>query len=175
MLVGGLLAAALFVGGATAQTQTAPAPAPAARDSNVSTTGQWRASKLVGLDVYNEQNEKLGDIRELLIDRTGKVTGVVIGIGGFLGLGEHDILVTMDKLKFVDEPQVTGSTATSGPATGSGVSTTRPGGETTSTSTSTTSTTTSTTRTANRWYPDHAILPGATKEQLKSMPEFKFD
>ena len=35
--------------------------------------GNWRASKLMGLDVYNEANEKLGDINELILDKNGKV------------------------------------------------------------------------------------------------------
>jgi hypothetical protein len=38
---------------------------------------------------------------------------VVIGVGGFLGMGEHDIAVSMDKLKFVEEPMRTSSTAPS--------------------------------------------------------------
>ena len=73
--------------------------------------GNWRASKLMGLDVYNEANEKLGDVNELILDKSGKVTAVVIGVGGFLGMGEHDIAVSMDKLKFVEEPVRTSSTA----------------------------------------------------------------
>ena len=64
----------------------------------------WRSSKLIGLNVYNDQNEKLGDINEILLDKSGKVDGVVIGVGGFLGMGEHNIKVEMSKLKFVDEP-----------------------------------------------------------------------
>ena len=71
----------------------------------------WRASKLMGLDVYNEANEKLGDVNELILDKNGKVNAVVIGVGGFLGMGEHDIAVTMDKLKFIEEPVRTSSTA----------------------------------------------------------------
>jgi len=47
--------------------------------------GQWRASKLNGLDVYNNDNEKVGDIREVLFNRDGKAEAVVIGVGGFLG------------------------------------------------------------------------------------------
>jgi PRC-barrel domain len=50
-------------------------------------------------NVYNEQNEKLGDINEVLLDKSGKATGVVIGVGGFLGMGEHDVMVGFDKLK----------------------------------------------------------------------------
>ena len=67
----------------------------------------------VGLNVYNEQNEKLGDISEILLDKSGKVAGVVIGVGGFLGMGQHDIMVDMAKLKFVDEPVKSATTTTS--------------------------------------------------------------
>jgi hypothetical protein len=86
---------------------------------------------------------------------------VVIGVGGFLGVGRHDIMVEMSKLKFVDEPVKTSSTTT-----------TRPSGTTGATTTATTSSSSSN---ANKWYPDHAVLSGATKDQLKGMPEFKYD
>jgi len=121
----------------------------------------WRASKLIGLNVYNDQNEKLGDISEVLLDKSGKVDGIVIGVGGFLGMGKHDILVQMDKLKFVNEPVRTSSTTST--TTGSAA---RP---------ATSPSTTSASSTANKWYPDHAVLSGATKESLKNMSEFKFD
>ena len=66
---------------------------PATRTDTVTTTAtshsnMWSASKLVGLNVYNDQNEKLGDISEILVDKSGKVEGVVIGVGGFLGIGQ---------------------------------------------------------------------------------------
>ena len=63
----------------------------------------WRSSKLIGLNVYNRADEKLGDINEILFDKEGKVMAVVIGVGGFLGMGEHDIAVSMDRLKFLEE------------------------------------------------------------------------
>ena len=122
---------------------------------------EWRSSKLIGLNVYNDQNEKLGDISEILLDKSGKVDGVVVGVGGFLGVGKHDIKVEMSKLKFVDEPVRTSSTSTTGTATTGSAN--RP-------ATATTSTTTK-----NKWYPDHAVLSGATKDSLKGMPEFKYD
>ena len=88
-------------------------PRPTARRSSekMMLKGKWRASKLMGLDVYNEANEKLGDVNELILDKDGKVSAVVIGVGGFLGMGEHDIAVTMDKLKFIEEPVRTSSRA----------------------------------------------------------------
>jgi sporulation protein YlmC with PRC-barrel domain len=129
----------------------------------------WRSSKLIGLNVYNDQNEKLGDISEILLDKSGKVDGIVIGVGGFLGMGRHDILVKMDKLKFVNEPaKTTTSTSPSG-TTGSGA-----GGSSSRPATSPSASSASATK-ASKWYPDHAVLSGATKESLKSMAEFKFD
>jgi|SRR5512139_3026841 sporulation protein YlmC with PRC-barrel domain len=174
LIYGGLLATTMLVP-ALAQTNPPPASSnpPAAQPSSpapktsatVAPKAQgdmWRASKLIGVNVYNDQNEKLGDISEILLDKSGKVDGVVIGVGGFLGLGKHDILVTMDKLKFVNEPVRTSSTTPSG-TTGAGTAT-RPAKTTTASSSN-----------ANKWYPDHAVLSGATKDSLKNMPEFKYE
>jgi sporulation protein YlmC with PRC-barrel domain len=66
--------------------------------------GEWRASKLDGLDVYNTNNEKIGDISELIVDRSGKIQAVVIGIGGFLGMGEHQVAVPFEQVQWVDQP-----------------------------------------------------------------------
>ena len=143
--------------------QQAPAPStpsqrmetttPAAK----STTGQWRASKLVGIDVYNSANEKIGDISEILLDRSGKTTGVIVSVGGFLGMGQHDVMVQMDQLKFVNEPVRATTARTTTTTTGAPATTTRP------------------TRAANEmWYPDHAVM-NATKDQLKAMPAFKYN
>jgi hypothetical protein len=67
----------------------------------------------------------------------------------------------MSKLKFVDEPVRTSSTTTTTTNTTTGAAN-RPAN------------TTTTTTNDHRWYPDHAILSGASKEQLKTMPQFKF-
>ena len=158
-----LLGTAVIGGAAFAQSnQPADRAAPAATahpaDAKMAFKENWRASKLMGLNVYNEANEKLGDINELLVDKNGKINAVVIGIGGFLGMGEHDIAVSMEKLKFVEEPV----------RTSSGTSTTSR--ETTTTGTASTTTTN---RTANDWVPDHAVMSG-NKEQLKALPQFKY-
>ena len=167
LLVGGLLASIALVPALAQSNPPASSQPPAATATPVpavtKTQGNlWRASKLKGLNVYNEQNEKLGDITEILIDKSGKADGIVIGVGGFLGMGQHDIKVEMSKLKFVDEPVRTSATSNTG---------------TTGANTRATTTTSSTATSANdhKWYPDHAILSGASKEQLKSMPQFKFD
>ena len=42
--------------------------------------GEWRASKVVGVNVYNEANEKIGDINDVILDRTGKVANVILAM-----------------------------------------------------------------------------------------------
>ncbi|NEW91786.1 PRC-barrel domain-containing protein [Rhodopseudomonas sp. BR0M22] len=168
-LIAGLLGTTLLATAAYAQN---PAPAESSSTMSKSSTaaasqqhmGEWRASKMIGLNVYNQGNEKLGDINEILLDNQGRVQAVVIGVGGFLGVGERDVAVAFDKLKFVDTP-VSSNTAMNKNAPAS--STTAPAGTTTGAATSTTASS------ADRWYPDHAVF-NATKDQLKSMPEFKY-
>jgi len=136
--------------------------------------GEWRASKLAGVDVYNEANEKIGDINEVILDRSGKVANVILGVGGVLGLGEHYVAVAFDKLKWVDQP-VTSTTAstTSAPANTPAATSARDATTQTTTGAATTTTTTTTTSASKRWYPDHAVY-NATKDELKAMPEFKY-
>ena len=165
-LLGGLLAAALMSSSALAQTSTPGGNAPAATTvAPKSNAGHWRSSKLIGVNIYNEQNDKLGDINEIILDPAGKVTGYVVGVGGFLGMGEHDILVDPAKIKFVNEPVRSAATA---PATPAGTAANAPS------NTRNASNTSGTPRAANeQWYPDHGVL-GATKDQLKAMPQFKY-
>ena len=124
---------------ALAQTQTA------------SDKGQWQASKLIHMNVYNAQNEKVGDIKELMLDKSGKITDVAIGVGGFLGMGERDVAVKFDQLKWRNEP-VKSTDSKAGTTTGSAQSQGN----------------------RDRNYPDHAVL-NATKDQLKAMPQFDYN
>lgn len=170
-----LLSAAAITGPTYAQTaRPADHPAPVAATNHADKMvlkGDWRASKLIGLNVYNEGNEKLGDINELIVDKQGNIKAVVIGVGGFLGMGEHDIAVSMDKLKFVEEP-VRSSSAAPPATTRDKVATDRTTGAATAPA-NTTKTTTDRTATANDWVPDHAVM-NANKDQLKAMPQFKY-
>jgi sporulation protein YlmC with PRC-barrel domain len=169
-----LLGTALIGGAAFAQTTTTPSassPPAASASTGVQQNlkGNWRASKLVGLAVYNESNEKLGDISEILVDNSGKINAVVIGVGGFLGVGQHDIAVSFDKLKWVNEP-IRSASADRAPAA--------PGMSPSSTATPSTTTTGaagsgSASATRDNWYPDHAVMNG-TKDQLKALPAFKY-
>ena len=156
-LAAALLGTALLTGAAFAQNATTDR-------SNVNTAvhkdGQWRATKLVGVNVYNENNEKIGDIEELIVDKSGKIDNAVLGVGGFLGMGEHYVAVPMEKLKWVNEPVRTSSTTTA-PADKSTV------GEANRANRPQRAT-------DEKWYPDHAVF-NATKDQLKAMPQFKYN
>jgi sporulation protein YlmC with PRC-barrel domain len=156
---------------ATAIAQSSPPPAssqPAATSKpmdqkSVQSTaqGKWRASKLIGLNVYNANNEKIGDINELVTDSSGKIDIVVIGVGGFLGMGEHRVGIPFAQVKWVDEPVRSSSTTTTSSAprtTGAGTTAT---------------TATRTTTEAKKDYPDHAMV-NMTKDQLKALPAFKY-
>jgi hypothetical protein len=112
--------------------------------------------------VYNDANDRLGSINELLMDSSGKVAKAVIGVGGFLGIGESNIAVNFDQLKFVNEPMRTSSAAPATGATGD-----RPG------TVGTTATTTPAPASKPSINPDHAKL-SMTKEQLQALPQFKF-
>ena len=127
-----------------------------------------------GIDVYNEANEKIGDINDVILDRSGKVGNVILGVGGVLGLGEHYVAVPFDKLKWVDQPVTSRSASTTSAPANAPATTSAPDGTTrTTTGAVTTTTTATTTPASNRWYPDHAVY-NATKDELKAMPEFKF-
>ena len=105
-------------------------------------------------------------------------------------MGEHDVAVAFDKLKWVNEPvrstvattNAPGSTVqkdratTTAPATTDGTARPATGVATTDNTvrpTTGVATTTTTTRSANDWYPDHVVYH-ATKDQLKAMPQFKY-
>lgn len=114
-------------------------------------TGQWRASKMIGLNIYNSDNEKIGDISDIIVDRSGRLEAIVVGAGGFLGIGERDVAVPYDQINWVFTPVPSPRTST-GPATTTGAADTS--GQ-------------------HYAYPDHAVL-NMTKDQLKAAPAFKF-
>ncbi|HLG80222.1 MAG TPA: PRC-barrel domain-containing protein [Bradyrhizobium sp.] len=157
-IAAGLVGSALLASAAFAEPPTGT--------SDSALHGTWRASKVVGLNVYNEKNEKIGSINDLLMDKSGSVNAAVIGVGGFLGMGEHLVAVSFDKVKFSDQP-VPSSTA-------SNTSTTTPPGGRPASTTTTGSTATSSSSATSKWYPDHAEF-NATKDELKAMPEFTYD
>ena len=83
----------------------------------------YRARKLIGATVYNDQNEKVGKIDDMIIAPDGKLSVAVVDVGGFLGLGAHRVAIPVEQFTQI-EPKI--------------------------------------------------VLPGATKQALKGLPEFKY-
>lgn len=63
----------------------------------------WLASNLIGQSVYNAQDEMVGDINDLVTDHSGKIVAVLVGSGGFLGLGEKDVALRFEDLRLARE------------------------------------------------------------------------
>jgi sporulation protein YlmC with PRC-barrel domain len=163
-----LLASAAY---AAETTTTDAATKTQASATEMSFQGNWRASKVVGLNVYNEQNENVGSINDLLMDKSGSIKGAVISVGGFLGMGAHLVAVSFDKLKFSDQPVAYTSTSSNAPGASGAAGGTKPPASTTTTGSAATQQ--AATAKPNPWYPDHAML-NASKDELKNMPEFKY-
>ena len=61
--------------------------------------GQWLVGNVWDKSVYNAAGKSIGELKDVLIDKDGKVTALVIGVGGFLGLGEKNVAVDYDYLE----------------------------------------------------------------------------
>jgi sporulation protein YlmC with PRC-barrel domain len=59
----------------------------------------WPASEVIGTEVRNLAGEEIGDVNEIILGNDGKVRAVIIGVGGFLGMGERDVAVAFNSLK----------------------------------------------------------------------------
>ena len=149
---------------------------------------QWRASKLAGVAVYGPEKKDVGKITDVLLSKDGKAEYVIIGVGGFLGIGEKDVAVPYDQVKFTDQPMKPPMNATApknamGGAGGSGA----PGGVPGSTAPNgapapvAANDAIAPASTADRGadlprstaYPDHGVID-MTKDELKSAPTFHF-
>ncbi|MCU0790282.1 MAG: PRC-barrel domain-containing protein [Nitratireductor sp.] len=67
--------------------------------------GEILASTLIGKAVYgsaNEDAERIGDVNDIVISPNGTAEAVIIGVGGFLGLGEKDVAVDFSRVSWVD-------------------------------------------------------------------------
>ncbi|RYB05291.1 PRC-barrel domain-containing protein [Lichenibacterium ramalinae] len=71
------------------------------------------SSKLVGQDVYNNQGDKIGNVADLVIDNGKTITGIVLSVGGFLGMGEHYVLIEPSSMVLSDKNGLHGVVDTS--------------------------------------------------------------
>jgi len=95
---------ALMVSGVLAQDKPPMASPPAkaegaAMDSakfiQAQGTDQWVFSKFKGTDVLGPDNAHIGNVNDVLFDKNGKIVGLIVGVGGFLGIGEKNVAIDM--------------------------------------------------------------------------------
>jgi len=220
-----LLASAFVTAPVLAQTSTSPgattggsppaatAPSAGAASGAGATSGasghfvtqqqqtQWRASRLIGINVYGANNERIGDVNEVLVDRQGNADAVVVGVGGFLGIGEKNVALPFNAFEWVMEdtrrtaaapgtasPGATGTAGSAGMGTagtggaartdaaGTTASTTAAGGTVgtgTAAGTGTAPGAGASRSSADRGYPDHAVLR-MSKADLENAPTFRY-
>ncbi len=126
-LVLATLAAAMLAGPALAAEKNATPPTVAPKFVNVPQDAVL-SYNLIGLNVTDAQNNTVGEIKDLVIENQ-KLSGYILSVGGFLGMGEHYVVVSPDSIALGYDAD------------------------------------------AKKW---KAII-GASKDQLKSAPEFKYD
>lgn len=110
------------------------------------------ASDLRGTTVYGANNENIGEIDDIVLQRDGRIAAIVVGVGGFLGIGEKNVAIPFEALEI--EERVRGHIGTSG--------TTR-------------SDQTRADQKSGTGQPDRVVLRGMTKQELEAAPSFNAD
>ena len=63
-----------------------------------------RASDLMNVAIVNDKNETIGDVNDVVVDQAGNIERVIVGVGGFLGMGERNVAIKFDKLSIGKKP-----------------------------------------------------------------------
>lgn len=71
-------------------------------DPTILATG-WRASDIMGAEVYNDAGDKIGKLEDMIITASGTVPYAVVSVGGFLGIDAHHVVVAASALEMVDK------------------------------------------------------------------------
>jgi sporulation protein YlmC with PRC-barrel domain len=90
---------------ATATTTATGSETVVTTDTNAAIHGSNLASDLIGSAVYgsaSEDADMIGDINDIVITPEGDVASIIVGVGGFLGIGEKDVSVSYDTIEWVD-------------------------------------------------------------------------
>jgi sporulation protein YlmC with PRC-barrel domain len=96
------------------QPNTAPEPNAATAPGNMATarstattenlgSGMLPISDYYNKSVYDTRDNKVGDVNDLLVDKNGKIDTVIIGVGGFIGIGEKNVAVPFSSVKVADK------------------------------------------------------------------------
>jgi sporulation protein YlmC with PRC-barrel domain len=90
----------------TAPSTTEVPKAPVAGQIVVQDANTLLAKELIGQTVYAPDKAKIGSISDLILSKDAKtVDGFVIGVGGFLGIGEKSVAMKLDRLRISQDPQ----------------------------------------------------------------------
>lgn len=144
---------------------------------------QIMASKLIGTKVVSANNESIGDINDVIVDRNGQAVAAVVGVGGFLGIGEKDVAIPFNSLEFASREQVnamnnnsSGSnvSTTGSTSTGTTGSTASGGAMSGNTNTAGTTTASGVSGSSNTNEPERVVLR-MTKAELQAAPTFNAD
>jgi hypothetical protein len=122
-------------------------PAGKAKFVTKQTNEQWLATKFKGTDVIGTDDAKIGDVSDMLFDKDHKIIAYIVGVGGFLGIGQKDVAIAPDSFQMVP--------ASATRSTGGG-----------------TATNTGTTATSND-HDNFKLRLSMTKDELKNAPAFE--
>jgi sporulation protein YlmC with PRC-barrel domain len=150
-----------------AQTQSSQAAPSGGQFIDTQALDEWRAPKLVGVDVYGPDNKKIGKIQDILMTHDGMARAVVIGVGGFLGIGEKDVAVPFQSVQWRTEGRtvpIQSQMPPSAPLASSGGAQPAPPPPMKTNPAATE---------ASQGYPDKAVID-MTLAQLKSAPDFHY-
>lgn len=111
LLLGGASIPSFAQSPATGNATTAPAThdlkgstatTPSQRNAVLTDAGEIRASKLIGSSVYNDRDEKIGKVDDVVLGKDNKADAVILSVGGFLGMGSKLIAVPYGSLRLGD-------------------------------------------------------------------------
>ena len=135
--------------------------------------GMYRASELIGKDVRGGNNEDIGEVGDILIDRNGQVRAVVLDIGGFLGIGETHVAIPMQQVQLRPNQQNAATTGTVGNTTVTTGSTATTAGQSTTARTGTDQNPSNTAAGPGTTGADVIVVLMMTKDQLQNAPKFE--
>jgi hypothetical protein len=76
---------------------------------------QWVFSKFKGTDVVGPNDETIGGVNDMLFDKSGRILGVIVGVGGFLGIGQKNVAIDMSAFQVVAAPNVPSTSSVTDP------------------------------------------------------------
>jgi hypothetical protein len=110
LMIGGAVAQSTQQGVGEAEKAAQSSPSGGAKFINAQGGDQWLSSNFIGTDVVGADNEKIGDVSDILFDKSGNIVGYVVGVGGFLGIGAKNVALAPSSFQVM--PAGTGTTGT---------------------------------------------------------------